>query len=193
MKTLVILGNDKIAGGVSERVSGAAECVVYIDRTTNLSRVIKLIRKRAISPILLAKMFLCELFRKGARPDRRFPFVSSNKDIMNAIAEHRPDRLLLFRAGLIINSDVIDTRIPVFNVHAAIVPDFGGIGSIDRALRSGVYKQYASLHVVTKRIDEGEVVDKYPYLLDPELCYCKNELLAYQAGQNLLLKTIGVV
>lgn len=191
MKNLIILGNDKIAGAVSEQIRKSENCVVYIDRSTGFSRILRLLKRRIISPVLLAKMVVCEVLRKGHKPDVVFPSIRSNDDLLRAISVNKPDRLILFRAGLIINKSVIASGVPVFNVHAAIVPDYGGIGSIDRAIKDKAYEQYASLHIVTTRIDEGEVVDRVSYKLNPTFCYCQNEDVAYEAGQELLLKAIG--
>lgn len=190
MKNLIVIGNDKIAGGVSEQISNFANCIVYIDRSTDFSRVLRLLRRRIISPVLLAKMVACEVLRKGHRPNMKFPSIRHNEDLIRAIMVHKPDRLILFRAGLIVNRSVIAAGVPVFNIHAAIVPDYGGIGSIDRAIKAKAYEQYASLHVVTTRIDEGEVIDRIGYRLNPGSSYCQNEDVAYQAAQRLLLKTI---
>lgn len=190
MKNLIIIGNDKIAGGVSEQVSRLGSCIVYVDKSTNISRVIKLIKKRVISPTLLVKMIVCETLRKGGRPSAKLPSIHKNEDLLSAITTHNPDRLILFRAGLIVNSSVIAAGVPVLNIHAAIVPDYGGIGSIERAIKSKAYAQHASLHVVTTRIDEGEVIDRVDYQLDPDLSYFQNEEVAYRAAQQLLLKTI---
>lgn len=192
MRNLIILGNDKIAGVVSEQISRSENCIVYIDRSTGFSRILKLIKRRVISPILLVKMAACEMLRKGRRPDVAFPSIRSNEDLLQAILVHKPDRLILFRAGLIVNKGVIASGVPVFNIHAAIVPDYGGLGSIDKAIKDKAYDQYASLHIVTTRIDEGEVVDRISYRLNPEFSYCQNEDLAYRAGQQLLLKAIGL-
>lgn len=190
MKNLIIIGNDKIAGGISGQVSNLEGCIVYVDKSTNISRVIKLIKRRVISPALLVKMIVCETLRKGKRPSARLPSIHKNEDLLSAIAMHNPDRLILFRAGLIVNSSVIAAGVPVLNIHAAVVPDYGGIGSIERAIKSKAYAQHASLHVVTARIDEGEVIDRVDYQLDPEFSYFQNEEVAYRAAQQLLFKTI---
>jgi methionyl-tRNA formyltransferase len=190
MKNLIILGNDKIAGGLSQQISNHESCVVYVDKSTNLSRVLKLLRRRIISPFLLAKMAVCELLRKGVRPSASLPSICNNDELLRAIELYKPDRLVLFRAGLIVNRSVIAKGVPVFNIHAAIVPDYGGIGSIDRAIKDKAYEQFASLHVVTTRIDEGEVIDRVAYRLNPSCSYCQNEGFAYLAAQQLLLKTI---
>jgi folate-dependent phosphoribosylglycinamide formyltransferase PurN len=99
--------------------------------------------------------------------------------------------LILFRAGLVVNKSVLEAGVPVFNIHAATVPSYGGIGSINRAIKDRAYEQFASLHVVTTQIDKGRVVDRVGYRLHPKFSYCQNEDVAYRAAQRLLLKTVN--
>jgi folate-dependent phosphoribosylglycinamide formyltransferase PurN len=98
---------------------------------------------------------------------------------------------VLFRAGLIVGPAVLSTGVPVMNIHCARIPEYGGIGSIDRALRDGAYSQCATLHQVTTRIDEGEVHATEPYQLDPADGYCSNEDRAYDAGIRLLKRVLA--
>ncbi len=190
MKILVILGNDKIAGAAVQKTKASEHVVIYIDRSTNLRRVIFLLKRGALSLSLIIKMAICEMMRDGSRPDSKLPGINSNADLLKAIEKNKPDRLILFRAGLIVNKDVIDTGVPVLNIHAATVPEYGGIGSIERAIKDGAYEQNASLHIVTSRIDEGEVVDKEMYRLNPTASYCVNESIAYRAAERLLLRVL---
>lgn len=190
IKNLLIIGNDKIAGEVSRKISSDRNCIVYIDKSSGFFRVMKLLKKRVLSPTLLMKMFFCELLRKGNKPNIEFQSIRHHEDLLKAVAEHKPDRLILFRAGLIVNKSIIDTGIPILNIHAATIPDYGGIGSIARAIKDKAYNQNASLHVVTKRIDDGEVIDCIAYTLSPTLSYCQNENVAYKAAQQLFLETI---
>jgi hypothetical protein len=191
MRNLIILGNDKIAGALSDQIADVSGCTVYIDRSTGVARVWRLLKERRISPTLLLKMFLCEFLRTGARPSLRHPPINSNRELLAVIERHKPERLILFRAGLIINRDVIETGVPIFNIHAAKIPDYGGIGSIAMALSDKAYDQYASLHIVTDRIDQGQLVDRVNYRLEPTSGYCRNEAIAYIAGQQLLLRVIA--
>ena len=80
---------------------------------------------------------------------------------------------------------------PIFlNIHACSLPDYGGLGSINKALTNNALSQNATLHEVISKIDSGKVVDEVPYQLKKELFYYKNEKIAYQAALKLLLKTL---
>lgn len=190
-KTLLVLGNDKISGKALKKINNSNKNIkIVIDRSTSLKRVYKLINLKILSLSLVIKMFFSELFRKSKKPNKKLCGISSNLDLLNFIKDFNPDRLILFRAGLIINKNVLKTGIPILNIHAAKVPEFGGLGSIDKALKSGAYNQSACLHIVTSKIDEGEVIDSEDYQLNPKKNYYINEEIAYNASTNLLLRAI---
>ena len=191
MKTLIVLGADKIAGLAVSKINPVQEgSKIIIDRSTSITRVGKLLRSKALSPTLAGKMVFCEVGRSNKKPCNDLEAITCNLELLRAIKDFAPARLILFRAGLIINKAVLSAGIPVLNIHAATVPDFGGIGSINRALKAKSYKQSACLHVITSRIDEGLVLDKEDYTLDPNLCYCANEDIAYKAAVNLLQRAL---
>ena len=190
-KTLLVLGNDKISGKALKKINNSNKNIkIVIDRSTSLKRVYKLINLKILSLSLVIKMFFSELFRKSKKPNKKLCGTSTNLDLLNFIKDFNPDRLILFRAGLIINKNVLKTGIPILNIHAAKVPEFGGLGSIDKALKSGAYNQSACLHIVTSKIDEGEVIDSEDYQLNPKKNYYINEEIAYNASTNLLLRAI---
>ena len=80
--------------------------------------------------------------------------------------------------------------IPIYNIHAARVPEYGGLGSIARALKDGALEQFASLHEVTSKIDEGKLLDTENFLLSPKASYFENEQTAYSAAIRLLMRRI---
>jgi methionyl-tRNA formyltransferase len=136
-------------------------------------------------------MAWAELFR----PDYKiadFPQIRSNVDLLEKIKGYAVDRVYLFRAGLIINKKVIEAGPEILNIHCARVPDYGGLGSIMRALEAEAYEQEATLHRVVERIDEGEVIATLPYNLDKALTYRQNEEIAYDAGIRLLLDQLKI-
>jgi folate-dependent phosphoribosylglycinamide formyltransferase PurN len=190
MKTLIILGDDKITGVAAKKIHKNSENIIYIDRSNNIHRIIKLLKKGVLSPLLLAKMIASQLTHHGKRPTKDIPGITSNSDLLNIISILEPDRIMLFRAGLIINEKVLNTGIPILNIHAATVPAYGGIGSIDKAIKDKAYRQHACLHIVTSKIDQGRILDKECYQLDPHENYCENERIAYRAALILLLRAI---
>jgi folate-dependent phosphoribosylglycinamide formyltransferase PurN len=135
-------------------------------------------------------MFLCEQLRSRVATTVVNQSLKSNQDLLDVIKDLSPDRVVLFRAGLILNREIISSGPQILNIHAASVPQYGGIGSIYRALRKGAFEQSASLHVVTEEIDRGEVLDEERYVLIPGLGYCANERIAYEAATNLLIRTL---
>lgn len=192
MKTMLILGGNRIAKKALESLKESDSLIIIIDRSTGIKRVTKLIWGKRLSLVLILKMIICE-FRRGfsAVSSVSYPGIANNKDLLVLLNKHKPDRVVLFRAGLVINKEVISQGVPLLNIHCAKVPEYGGLGSIDRALKDGAFEQNASLHQVTTTIDEGQVFDLEPFRLISSISYCQNEDIAYQAGLKLLYRTIG--
>jgi folate-dependent phosphoribosylglycinamide formyltransferase PurN len=189
---MLILGGDRIAQSALRRLELNSESLlVVIDRSTNIKRVIRLILRKRLSVLLVIKMLICEYKRStGTVFISNYPVIKNNKDLLGVIDSFKPESILLFRAGLVINKAVISRGIPLLNIHCAKVPEYGGLGSIDRALRDNAVEQNATLHQVTTTIDEGIVFDVEPFYLDRKRSYCYNENIAYEAGFKLLLRSV---
>lgn len=135
-------------------------------------------------------MALAERSRPHAKPKADHT-VGSNVELRDLATRLRETDVVLFRAGLIISGQTL-AHLRVRNIHCADVPEFGGLASIYRAIRAGRLSQNATLHVVTDRIDEGEVLDREPYQMEPNNSYAENENAAYEAGLVLLERTLRV-
>jgi folate-dependent phosphoribosylglycinamide formyltransferase PurN len=190
MNTFLIIGNDRICQQVVSKINLNTHFKILIDKSTNLKRVTKLIAKRKISPFLLAKMYYCEFWRNNYDSLDTFDSIKKNETLINLVEEYDIKKIVLFRAGLILNKKLIEKKIDILNIHAAIVPKYGGIGSIQKALNEKAFNQYSSLHKVTTTIDKGEILDKEVYTLVPEKSYCYNEKIAYEAAFKLLNRTL---
>ncbi|ASC70817.1 Phosphoribosylglycinamide formyltransferase [Halomicronema hongdechloris C2206] len=190
MKTLVVVGNDKLGNKAIQLLDTSDNVQVLVDRSTNLSRIWNLLRKQKIKFSLLSKMACCEFLRDGNSPPKSFPGINSNKDLLRTIASNSPSKMVLFRAGLIINSKVLSTGIDILNIHCARIPTYGGIGAINKALVEEDFEQEACLHRVIASVDSGEVLLRLPYKLDKNLSYCENEKIAYDAGLSLLTSVL---
>ena len=187
MKRILIVGNDKIGGKALRSISPNSNLICYVDRSTNIRRLFILLKRGVLSFSTAIKMFQAELFRVGLKPSKSFGSIKSNSDLLEIIHIHKPDELILFRAGLIVNNSVLSTGVKILNIHCSRLPDYGGIGTIARALKDKEYSQTATMHVVTRKIDKGLVLCTVPYELLPCMTYSFNENLAYDAGINLLL------
>ena len=191
MTTLLIIGDDKIGGQAFKEVYNCKGIEIICDRSTNVKRIMKLLRGKKLSIFLFCKMFLAEILRKGKKPNKNVVSIKSNKTLLEILKKNNYEKLILFRAGLIVNKKVIDTGINILNIHAASLPDFSGIGSINKALIEKAYYQKATLHRVIETIDSGEIISEIDYKLDPHKSYLANENIAYSAAIKLLVKTIN--
>lgn len=190
---MVIVGNDKISAKARKAIAdNGKEIILYVDKSTDWRRLWKIINKRKIGIGLLVKMFLSEFIRPSITMDvSKEQSIETNNELLKLIERHNPDRIFLFRAGLIINKKVIACGKPLLNIHCAKVPEFGGLGSIQRALDENALEQYATLHQVTTTIDQGEIFAIEPYVLDKSRSYFYNEDTAYDAGIRLLINSIN--
>jgi folate-dependent phosphoribosylglycinamide formyltransferase PurN len=190
MKRLLVVGDDKIGRTLISRVYKTKNLVVFIDASSNFKRLLKLIEKGSLKINWVAQMFFSEILRTNCVLERKVAKIYKNQDILNAISQHNPDQIYLFRAGLIVNKKVLASGVEILNVHCASIPDYGGLGAIPRALKDRAYEQKATLHRVTQSIDRGDIVATKPYLLDPTLPYRLNEDIAYNAGIELLINQL---
>jgi methionyl-tRNA formyltransferase len=190
MPDVLVVGNDKICRKFLNTISVGKEIRVVIDESSGLRRTWRLVRRGVLKPSLVMKMALAEFLRPDYKTGE-LPRLKSNGELLKIIKESNAKRVFLFRAGLIINKKVIDSGVDLMNVHCAKIPEYGGLGVIDRALKDKAFDQLATLHRVTEKIDDGEVLDVEPYRLNPSLSYAKNEMIAYEAGIRLLQKVLS--
>lgn len=189
MKILVVIGDDKIGRKAIEEIEDIEGATILLDNSTTLSRVFKLIKKKSLPLSALIKMLIANIVRPKVKNTTNHESIYSNSDLLRHL--DRETVLVLFRAGLIVNSQVIGIADRVLNVHCANIPEFGGIASIYRAILAGEFEQNATLHQVTTRIDEGDIYDTEPYQMAKENSYFKNETIAYDSGLILLKRTLS--
>jgi methionyl-tRNA formyltransferase len=190
MKTLLILGNDKLSQLAVSKISLNSHSKILIDKSTNIKKIFKLLAKGVINPFLLAKMYYSELRRKSLCSLELFKSIKNNKELLKIVENNNIKKIILFRAGLIISKELIQKKISIHNIHAAKIPNYGGIGSIQKALKEKAYKQFACLHIVTAAIDRGRIIDKEKYTLMPKKSYYLNEEVAYNAAIKILCRVL---
>jgi methionyl-tRNA formyltransferase len=187
VRTLVLVSDDYWGARAAEICERQGACPV-IDRTLSATRALKLVLRGSLP--LPAALAIWQARRSLPQVRPQAAAVSSNASLRALCAHLKADRLLLFRAGLIISGEILKD-FEVQNIHCADIRGFGGLAAIHRALRVGCHEQCATLHRVTSRIDEGEILDTEPFRLDPERPYAENEFWAYEAGLRLLERTLA--
>lgn len=188
---LLIVGGDKLSRKLLHALGEIDGLKIFEDRSTSYTRVLRLIRRKSLRVSDVVKMALAEARRKRVTaPGWIDGSIASNKDLLEVIRHIAPRRVLLFRAGLIVNRSVLAEGVDIFNIHCASIKTHGGLASIRRALEDGAYDQVATLHRVTSSIDEGEEIATEPYRLDPNQSYFRNEEIAYTAGIALAVRLL---
>lgn len=189
MTTLLVVGDDKIGRRLLHRLGGWQGTIV-LDRSSNLGRAWRLLRRGSLTYQNCLQMAWANLCRPDfPAPDG--PAIRSNAELLKLILAEQVEQVFLFRAGLIVSKSILGLGVDVLNVHCARIPEYGGLGSLPRALADGACDQVATLHRVTERIDRGEVLDTEPYNLDPTQSFRWNEDIAYEAGIRLLSRHLA--
>ena len=191
-KTLLILGKDKISAKFLRENKFSKNLIIALDDSNNLKRVFKLLKTKKISLFFILQSLICELRRKSYPFPKNITSVKSNEEILKLILQYNPERVYLFRAGLIINKKVLSLKIPIYNIHCANIPEFGGLGSISKAIKKKCFSQSACFYQISSTIDDGLVLRKLPYLLDPQKGYFYNEQIAYKTGLRLLIEVLNI-
>lgn len=61
----------------------------------------------------------------------------------------------------------ITPRVPTFNVHTGLLPEWGGCDILYHTLREGAHEQGLTFHQVTDRFDYGPIISKITYPVLP--------------------------
>ncbi len=192
MYGLLVVGDDKIGRSFISQVQNKCDVKIVLDSSSSIKRIFNLLKKKAIPLGCLIRMAFADLLRKNykVRVEER---VVSNSDLLELIKKYQVDVIYLFRAGLVINSDIIASGVEIRNTHCASLPEYGGLCSIWRALSDGALEQAATMHRVTEKIDDASVIyATNRFLLDRRKSYKKNEDMAYAAGMKLLKDELGL-
>jgi len=189
MKSLIVVGNDKLGRRFINSIDQEKYHIV-LDESSSINRILKLVKKKVLRPSLILKMFIANLLRQDFKIKHTYESINTNNELIQIIKGHEIEQVILYRGGLIINKNILDLGIEVLNIHCAKIPEYGGIGVIDRALKDKAYDQEATLHIITEKIDDGEIIAIEPYKLKKNTNYRENEDIAYAAGIKLFNKYI---
>lgn len=186
----VLLGDDRIGRQVAVRLAARYPSLsMAFNRSAEPRRIMRLLRKRRIGFTELLLMALAE-WRRPDRVKLSLAEINDNTALLAWLDSTRPRAVVCFRAGLLISPAALAAGVPFYNVHAADLPEFGGLGAIARSLRAGRRDGFACLHRMVTRIDGGEVLEREPYVLAASDGYAPNEERAYAAAERLLWRAL---
>jgi Formyl transferase len=189
MRSLLVVSDDYWGARAEAITADNEHIVVAVDRSGGLIRALKLVLRGSIPIRAAVQIWSAQSSLPRDKPKSTLVFVD-NLELRHLAEREQISNIVLFRAGLIISGNTLE-RCRVRNIHCADILEFGGLASIFRALKAGAIQQKATLHIVTNRIDDGEILDVEPYDLDPKVSYVINEARAYEAGLRLLMRALG--
>ena len=68
--------------------------------------------------------------RRADTPLSDLPIIATNNDLLQVIKDETPDRVICYRAGLVLTRTVLDQPPQFLNVHCADLPKYGGLGTL---------------------------------------------------------------
>ncbi len=111
---------------------------------------------------------IAELARERGIPLLR-PSTTRDPEFVRALADSRPDALLVASFGEILRRDVLDVpRLGPFNVHASLLPRHRGASPIQAAILAGDPVTGVSVQRIVPALDEGDVVHALETPIGPE-------------------------
>lgn len=188
MKTVLIIGDDKLGHRAVQKLHG--QVPIYLNSSNTLKRIFKLVCKKILRLDDLLQMGWAEFVRSDVSVPELLA-LHSNQEVIDMVEREKPDRVICFRAGLIIEKRTLSMGPRFLNLHYADLPEWGGLASLPRAMRGKAYEQNACLHEMVPEIDGGEVYAREPYKLNPGLSYRENEDHAFDSGLTLLSKIVS--
>jgi methionyl-tRNA formyltransferase len=191
----LLIGSDAVTRNLIATVTpGRPDLLIVEDRSLGPKKILRLLLRRRVKPTWLLQQALSRARQaaetRGTGSEIPMRSVRNNAELQDLLRAHPSvQKLICFRAGLILHGSIME-RVPCLNIHCARLPDYPGLGAIRSAMDREDYGQKATLHRVTRSIDEGEILREKPYVLRPELPYWRNELIAYRAGAELLAEVL---
>lgn len=189
-KILVLAGSDKIGKMCINKIDAENfNVTVAMDCSSNIQRIYQILKKGSLSLDVFIKIIFADFLRKRQKI-KLVSKVFSTDDLISILNNEKPDYVILFRCGLILNKKILERKEIFLNVHASSLPKYGGLGTIHSAIKDGSWNQNATLHRIITSIDQGKIIMEEPYLMNSNNSYFKNENIAYEAALKLLQKTI---
>ena len=183
--TFLILSDDRYNRNIINK-NDFKNTLIIIDKSNSFMRIIRLLLKRKLDLILVLKMFCAELYRKKSTLEQKVSIIRTNQDLIKLYSTFKPENIFLFRTSLILRGKILESGVNLYNIHCASLPDFGGLGAINRAINERKFNQNATMHVVSEKVDEGLIIDIEQFELNEKLSYRENEEISFDAGLNML-------
>ena len=118
MDDVLLVGDDKIGWQMLSRVAELGNVACFFDKSGGVRRTAELIRKGALDITVVAQMAWAELTRADFKTLNERS-IKSNKELLAVLKSLGARRLYLFRAGLIVNQEVLNSGIEIMNVSTS--------------------------------------------------------------------------
>ena len=114
-----------------------------------------------------------------------------DKDTILEIKEQEPDIIIVASYGKILTEEILKLpRFGAINVHASLLPKFRGPSPIQNAILNGEKETGATIMLMDKGIDTGDILSQQKIDINPEETYPELLKRISQLSSYALLKTL---
>ena len=185
-KVVIITGNRLILKNLRENYHFRNTKIIY-DNSSKFSRGFKLLKNRKLNTFNIIKMYLAQFDKNShKRINSKITRIKNELEFVSIIDSYQPSHVISFHCGIIFHPSFYPQNIIMLNIHCASLPQYPGIGAIINAISDKCGIQNATLHKITSKIDDGEIVKTKNFELNFSKSYKVNYQKSISVGMDLL-------
>lgn len=111
--------------------------------------------------------------------------------IKRVIKNSNLDLLITYRCPIVFPKDIFESpRLGAFNIHPSLLPKYSGLNPWEEIFRDNERKSGVTLHQMTEKVDAGEIVFQYPFIIKKSDTIDSARIKADQLSAKLALNLI---
>jgi len=122
--------------------------------------------------------------------EQRIAWYDLSRPLIEIAEECQPDLIISVLYPKIVAKDLVG-KIPCFNLHCAPLPEYGGWNSTLWAILNGEETFGATLHKMSERPDEGDIIQKGSFRIQQHVTNIKLYQLAHEDGYRIFCKNVS--
>jgi len=114
----------------------------------------------------------------------RIPWHHLSSPLIQVAKVCQPDLIISVLYPKIVSKDLI-RKVPCFNLHCALLPEYGGWNSTLWAILNGKETFGATLHLMSEGLDEGDIIQKGSFRIPPQVTNIELYQMAHHEGYRI--------
>ena len=130
MKTLLVTTDSKLTRILFESVfPKSSDVIIVVDKCSDFRRTCKVVFKKFDFLNSLTENGNSEFSQKARKRIAADHEAHDHTELLTLFNKYNPDRMILFRAGLILKRRMFPEDACIVNIHCATLPGYGGLGA----------------------------------------------------------------